>query len=76
MAAAATGPASARVCGWGGVEGLGVGCEKRYMFSFSPPNFKSTRWREQSRVGENKPEAPGWMYFYFRCDVESMQDYF
>lgn len=43
--------------------------------SISPP-LEGTRWREQSGVGENEPAAPGWMYFYFRCDVETMRVYF
>ena len=44
----------------------------------SPPRSspRKTRWREQSEVVETKPAAPGWMYFYFRCDVETMRVYF
>ena len=44
----------------------------------SPPRSspRKTRWREQSGVGETKPAAPGLMYFYFRCDVETMRVYF
>lgn len=49
---------------------------KEVLAQPSTPPLQGSRWREQSGVEENKPAAPGWVYFYFRCDVDTIWVYF